>query len=508
MAMFQPIHSTQHLHADKEEFSVSKKPVTDGLDPTRWRTLFVVAISQLMLVLDSSIMNIAIPSAKIDLGISDANQQWVITAYTLAFGSLLLLGGRIGDFMGRKKIFIIGLLGFAGASALGGIASTQGLLFAARALQGVFGALLAPAALSIISVTFTVPKERAKAFGVVGAISGGGAAIGLILGGTLTEFFSWRWCLGVNTPIAILAAILAIRFVHESKAEGNNTYDIPGVITATAGLFSLTYGFNEAATKGWSSSTTISFLLVAAVLLVIFVVIEMKVANPLMPLRVVTERNRGGSYLGSLVVGAGLFSMFLFLGLYLQVILGYSPLKSGFAFLPFTAGIIVFAGIASQLLPRVGPKALMVPGLIAAGLGLLALSRITPETSYTSHVLPSLLIMSSGMALVFIPLTSTSLHAVSAHDTGVASAMLNTSQQIGGSLGTALLNTVAATATATFAAANTQLGDKVMPFAMTHGFTVAFKFSAVLLFVGAVVLFFFINIGKESLVETEGVIAH
>ena len=490
---------------------MSKKPVqigTDGLDPTRWRTLFVVAISQLMIVLDSSIMNIAIPSAKVDLGISDANQQWVITAYTLAFGSLLLLGGRIGDYMGRKKIFLVGLVGFAAASALGGIASTQGLLFASRALQGVFGALLAPAALAIISVTFTVPAERAKAFGVIGAISGGGAAIGLILGGTLTEFFSWRWCLGVNTPIAIVAALLAIKYVRESKAEGNNTYDIPGVFTATAGLFSLTYGFNEAATKGWSSSTTISFLVAAVVLLVIFVVIEMKVSNPLMPLRVVTERNRGGSYLGSLVVGAGLFSMFLFLGLYLQVILGYTPLKSGFAFLPFTAGIIVFAGIASQLLPRVGPRPLMVPGLIAAGAGMLMISRITPETSYITHVLPALLIMSSGMALVFIPLTSTSLHGVSSHDTGVASAMLNTSQQIGGSLGTALLNTVAATATTTFAAANSQLGDKLMPFAMTHGFTVAFKFSAVLLFVGAVVLFFFINVGKDSLVETEGVIAH
>ena len=453
-------------------------------------------------------MNIAIPSAKVDLGISDANQQWVITAYTLAFGSLLLLGGRIGDYMGRKKIFLVGLVGFAAASALGGIASTQGLLFASRALQGVFGALLAPAALAIISVTFTVPAERAKAFGVIGAISGGGAAIGLILGGTLTEYFSWRWCLGVNTPIAIVAALLAIRFVHESKAEGNNTYDIPGVFTATAGLFSITYGFNEAATKGWSSSTTISFLVAAVVLLVIFVVIERKVANPLMPLRVVTERNRGGSYLGSLVVGAGLFSMFLFLGLYLQVILGYTPLKSGFAFLPFTAGIIVFAGIASQLLPKVGPKALMVPGLIFAGIGLLALTQITPETSYTTHVLPSLLIMSSGMALVFIPLTSTSLHGVSSHDTGVASAMLNTSQQIGGSLGTALLNTVAATATTTYAAANTQLGEKLMPFAMTHGFTVAFKVSAALLFVGAVVLFFFINVGKDSLVETEGVMAH
>jgi EmrB/QacA subfamily drug resistance transporter len=461
-----------------------------------------------MIVLDSSIMNIAIPSAKQDLGISDANQHWVITAYTLAFGSLLLLGGRIGDYMGRRKIFLIGLIGFAAASALGGVASTQGLLFASRALQGVFGALLAPAALSIISVTFIVPKERAKAFGVIGAISGGGAAIGLILGGALTEFFSWRWCLGVNTPIAILVAILAIKFVKESKAQGDNTYDIPGVITATAGLFSLTYGFNEAALKGWSDSLTITFLVLAVVLLSIFVSIEKRVKNPLMPLRVVTERNRGGSYLGSLVVGAGLFSMFLFLGLYLQVILGYSPLKSGFAFLPFTAGIIVFAGIASTLLPKVGPKPLMVPGLLAASVGLLMLTQITPETSYTTHVLPSLLIMSSGMALVFIPLTSTALHAVSNQDTGVASAMVNTSQQVGGSLGTALLNTVAATATTSFAAANTQLGEKVMPYAMTHGFTVAFTVSAGLLFVGAIVLFFFINVGKESLVETEGAGLH
>ena len=482
--------------------------INQELDPTRWRTLFVVAIAQLMIVLDSSIMNIAIPSAKIYLGITDANQQWVITAYTLAFGSLLLLGGRIGDYMGRKRIFLIGLIGFAAASALGGIASTQGLLFASRALQGVFAALLAPAALAIISVTFKVPTERAKAFGVIGAISGGGAAIGLILGGTLTEYASWRWCLGVNTPIAIVAALLAIKFVHESKASGNNTYDIPGVVTATAGLFSLTYGFNEAATKGWSSTSTITFLVAAAVLLIIFVAIEAKVANPLMPLRVVTERNRGGSYLGSLVVGAGLFSMFLFLGLYLQVILGYSPLKSGFAFLPFTAGIIIFAGIASQLLPKFGPRALMVPGLVAAGTGLLLMTRITPDTSYTTHVLPSLLIMSSGMALVFIPLTSTSLHAVSSHDTGVASAMLNTSQQVGGSLGTALLNTIAATAATSYAATNSALGDRLPDFAMTHGFVVAFRWSAVLLFVGAIVLFFFINVGKESLVETEGAGLH
>jgi EmrB/QacA subfamily drug resistance transporter len=476
-----------------------------GQAPDRWRTLLVIAVAQLMVVLDSSIVNIAIPSAKADLGISDANQQWVITAYTLAFGSLLLLGGRIADFVGRKKIFMIGLIGFAAASALGGLASTQALLFASRGLQGVFGALLAPAALSIVSVTFTDPKERARAFGVYGAISGGGAAIGLILGGTLTEYFSWRWCLGVNAPIAIVAALLAIKYVHESKAGGDHSYDLPGVFTASAGLFALVYGFNEAASKGWSSAITLSFLGVAAILLIAFVLIESKVANPLMPMRVITERNRGGSYLGSLVVGAGLFSMFLFLGLYLQTVLGYTPLRSGFAFLPFTAGIIVFAGVASQLLPKVGPKPLMVPGLVAAAVGLLLLTRITPETSYVTHVLPSLLIMSSGMALVFIPLSTTSLHGVGNRDAGVASALLNTSQQVGGSLGTALLNTVAATAATTYMTSNP---DKAQTFGITHGFTVAFTVSSALLLVGAVVLFFFINIGKEAVVETEGVVAH
>ncbi len=481
-----------------------------GQAPDRWRTLFVVAISQLMLVLDGSIMNIAIPRAQADLMISDANRQWIITAYTLAFGSLLLFGGRIGDYVGRKKIFIIGLLGFAGASALGGIAANQEMLYSSRALQGVFGALLAPAALAIISETFTVPAERAKAFGVFGAISGGGAAIGLIAGGALTEFFSWRWCLGVNTPIAIIAAILAFKFVHESKADGDKTYDVPGVVTATAGLFSLTYGFNEAATKGWSATSTLSFLAISILLLISFVSIESKVANPMMPLRVVTERNRGGSYLGSLIVGAGLFSMFLFLGLYLQNILGFSPLKSGFAFLPFTAGIIFGAGIASQLLPKFGPKPLMVPGLISASIGLLLLTRITPETAYATHVVPSLLIMSFGMALVFIPLTSTSLHGISGRDTGVASAMVNTSQQIGGSLGTALLSTIAVTASSNYEKANSVAqGDMVGgAFAATHGFTVAFQFSAAFLFIGAIVLFFFINVGKESLVETEGAGMH
>jgi EmrB/QacA subfamily drug resistance transporter len=483
------------------------KNTESGLDPNRWRTLAVIAIAQLMVVLDGSIVNIAIPSAKADLGITDANQQWIVTAYTLAFGSLLLLGGRIADFIGRKKAFIIGLLGFAGASALGGLASTQDLLFAARALQGVFGALLAPAALSIVSVTFTDPKERAKAFAVYGGISGGGAAIGLILGGVLTEYFSWRWCLGVNIPIAIVTALFAIPVVKESKAGGEHSYDIPGVLTATLGLFSLVYGFNRAATVGWTATETIGFLIASVVLLATFVIIEQRVRNPLMPMRVLMERNRGGSYLSSLFIGAGIFSMFLFLGIYLQSVLGYTPLKSGFAFLPFTFGIVFAAATASKLLPKIGPRPLMVTGLVMSSVGMLLLTRITPDTSYMTHILPILPIISFGLGLVFIPSASTALHGIGNQDAGVASALINTSQQVGGSLGTALLNTIAATSTAAYIKNNGDLGSELMPAALTHGFTVVFTCSAGLLVIGAIVVFAFINIGKEAIVETDGVVA-
>ena len=476
---------------------------TQTPDPTRWRALFVIAIAQLMVVLDSSIVNIAIPSAKIDLGITDANQSWVITSYTLAFGSLLLLGGRISDFIGRKKSFIIGLLGFAGASALGGLAQSQEILFASRALQGAFGALLTPAALSLINVTFTIPKERARAFGVYGAISGGGAAIGLILGGALTEFASWRWCLWVNVPIAIIAVLFAFPFVHESKAGGEHSYDLPGTFTATLGLLSLVYGFTKASQDGWATTSTLNFFGIAGILLVAFFLIQKNVKNPLLPLRIITERNRGGSYLGSMMVGAGLFSMFLFLGLYLQVILGYSPLKTGFAFLPFSIGIILFAGVASQLLPRVGPKPLIIWGLIQATAGLYLLTFITPETAYATYVLPSLIIMSTGMALVFIPISTTALHGIGGRDSGVASAALNTSQQIGGSLGTALLNTIAATSAANYLVNNPGLGDKANTFALTHGYTASFKAGAAMLMVGAFVIMVFMKIGKESLVKKD-----
>ncbi|MEI8065943.1 MAG: MFS transporter [Actinomycetes bacterium] len=481
----------------------TKTETQDGLDPNRWRALLVIAIASLMVVLDASIVNIALPSAQKALHITNANRQWVVTAYSLAFGSLLLLGGRIADFVGRKKVFIIGLIGFAGASALGGIASTQGMLFGSRALQGAFGALLAPAALSLINVTFTVPKERAKAFGVYGAISGGGAAIGLILGGTLTEYANWRWCLGVNVPIALIAVLLAIPFIKESHAEGNRSYDIPGAITATLGLVSLVYGFSQAATKGWLKSGTYEFFILAAVLLIAFILIQTQVKNPLMPLRVLNERNRGGSYLATLLVGTGLFAMFLFLSIYMQSFLHYSSLRSGFAFLPFSMGVILFAGVAAQLLPKVGPRPLMVTGLVGASAGLLLLSRITPTSSYTTHLLPAMVLMSTSMALFFIPSASTGLHNAGLHDAGVASAMINTSQQIGGSLGAALLNTVAISSATAFAKGHTTLGAQTQAYAAVHGFSTAFKFGAGFLFLGAVVSFFAITIGKESLVESE-----
>ncbi|AWB92353.1 MFS transporter [Aeromicrobium chenweiae] len=481
-------------------------------DPKRWLALGVIAVAQLMIVLDASIVNIALPSAQEDLGISDADRQWVVTAYTLAFGGLLLLGGRIADFAGRKRVFVIGLLGFAVASALGGIASTAGLLFAARGLQGLFAALMAPAALSLISVTFTETKERATAFGVFGAISGGGAAIGLIVGGVLTEYASWRWCLGVNVPIALVTALAASRVVRESKAEGDTKYDVPGAILVSLGLVSLVYGFTEAAKEknpgkstevlGWTDSSTLTFLGIAVVLLVAFVLWERRTAHPLLPLRVALDRNRGGSYLVFLFVGAGLFAMFLFLTFYFQLTLGYSPLRSGFAFLPFSIGIILGAGVVSQLLPRLGPKPLMVPGLVAASVGMLLLTQVDANTSYWTHVLPSLVLLSLGMAAVFIPASSTALVGVGSHDAGVASALLNTSQQVGGSLGTALLNTLYAGAVTTFLADNVRGArnpDAVMGEAFVHGYHVAFFWGAMLLVLALITAATLINAKKDDI---------
>jgi len=476
----------------------------NGLDPNRWKALSVIAIASLMVVLDASIVNIALPQAQKALHISNANRQWVVTAYSLAFGSLLLFGGRLSDFIGRKRIFMIGLGGFALASAIGGLSQTSGELFAARAVQGAFGALLAPAALSLISVTFTLPKERAKAFGVYGAISGGGAAIGLIMGGLLTEYANWRWCLLVNTPIALIAILLAIPNIRESRAQGDRSYDIPGTIISSLGLVSLVYGCAQAATHSWGNIHTYIYFIISAVLLAIFAAVEKKTSHPLLPLRIFTERNRGGSYLSAFLVGAGLFAIFLFLSIYFQQFLGYSSLRSGFAFLPFSGGIIAFAGVASQLLPKIGPRPLMTTGLLAGVVGLWLFSHLTPHSHYLTQILPAMLVTSSGLALFFIPSAGTGLHNTGEHDTGVASAVLNTSQQIGGSLGAALLNTVALSSTTAFFAshiAQNGNGSVANAIASVHGFDVAFLVGAAFLLVAAVVSFLFINVGKDALVE-------
>lgn len=483
---------------DLRDSPVPDEPVTPHPDPRRWLALAVIAVAQLMIVLDVSIVNIALPDAGADLGISAANIQWVVTAYTLTFGGLLLLGGRVADVIGRKRAFLIGLLGFAAASGLGGLAPNQELLFGARALQGVFAALLAPAALSLLALAFTDPRERARAFGVFGAVSGGGAAIGLILGGALTEYASWRWTLLVNVPIAVATALAAVALVRESRATGDRHFDVPGVLLSTFGLGSLVYGFSKAAEQGvgWSDPLTLTLLGAAAVLLVAFVLRERRAAHPLLPLRIVLDRNRGGSYLVFLLVGAGLFSMFLFLTFYFQETLGYTPLESGFAFLPFSGGIIVGAGIVSQVLPRVGPRPLIVAGLAMAVGGMLWLTQIGVTSSYVTSVLPAEILMSFGMAMVFVSASSTALLGVDEHDAGVASATLTTAQQIGGSLGLALLNTFFASAVAERMAANPLAGPDA---AMVHGYHVAFVWAAGFLGLALVIGAALISARKEEL---------
>jgi EmrB/QacA subfamily drug resistance transporter len=464
-------------------------------DPRRWIVLGVVAICQLMIVLDASIVNIALPQAQHALHISTADRQWVITAYTLAFGGLLLLGGRVADYRGRKRIFVIGLIGFAISSSLGGLAPDAGVLFGARALQGAFAALMAPAALSILAVTFTNAKERATAFGVFGGISGGGAAIGLVVGGVLTQYASWRWCLLVNTPIAIIAAIVALRVVTESRAEGEAHFDLAGAGTVTLGLVSLVYGFTKADTAGWSAASTIIFLAAAVALLVSFVVIEARTAHPLLPLRVVLDRNRGGSFLVSFLVAGGLFGMFLFLTYYLQGTLHYSALKTGFAFLPFSAGIVVGATIASKLIGRAGPRNLMTFGLVISVLGLLWFAQISVAAAYLIHVLPAEIVVSVGIGIVFVTLSSTALLGVADHDSGVASALVNATQQVGGSLGTALLNTFAAAATAAYLTSHVH----AVQASLVHGYHVAFYISAAVLAFGAVSSQVLVRAGVQEL---------
>ncbi|MEU3791884.1 MFS transporter [Streptomyces fructofermentans] len=488
--------------------SAAKAPAPDA---NRWKALVFIALAQLMVVLDATIVNIALPSAQQDLGISDGNRQWVITAYALAFGGLLLFGGRIADIWGRKRTFVTGLIGFAAASAFGGAATGEAMLLGARALQGAFGALLAPAALSLLAVMFTDAKERAKAFGIYGAIAGGGGAVGLILGGFLTEYLNWRWTFFVNIPFAIVAAAGAYFVIREPAGRNRSPLDIPGVVLSTLGLVSLVYGFTRAESNGWDDSMTIGLFVASAVLLAAFVFTESKVKAPLLPLRVVTERNRAGVYLSLGLAIIAMFGLFLFLTYYLQIVQGYSPVKTGFAFLPMIVGMIVGSTqIGARLMTRVAPRLLMGPGFLVAGIGMLLLTQLEIGSSYAGLLLPAQLLLGLGMGTAFMPAMSLATHGIEPRDAGVASAMVNTSQQVGGAIGTALLNTIAASATTAYlkdhlgGAGSKAQQQLVQMEGLVHGFTNAIWFAVGILGVAALIAFTFVNTGRPDMSSTSG----
>jgi EmrB/QacA subfamily drug resistance transporter len=482
----------------------------DAHHARRWWILAVLGLAQLMVVLDATIVNIALPSAQHDLGFSDASRQWIVTAYALAFGSLLLLGGRIGDLFGRKWVFIAGLGGFAIASAIGGAAQSFGMLVGARALQGVFGAMLAPAALSLLTTTFTNPNERNKAFGIFGAIAGSGAAVGLLMGGVLTEYLSWRWCLYVNLAFAGVAVTGAAMLLKNMPQANKPRLDIPGTVTASGGLFALVYGFSHASETSWSNGTTIGFLVAGVVLLAAFVLIQQRVANPLLPLRVVLDRDRGGSYLAMALSAISMFGVFLFLTYYLQQNLGFSPIKTGLAFLPMTFSIMLTATTSqTQLIPRFGARPLIGGGLTLGAIGMLLLTGIGMDSSYAAHVLPGLVVMGLGMGLIFAPAMSSATLGVDPGDAGVASAAVNTMQQIGGSIGTALLSTLAASATTHALDTGGAPTPAAVAQAAIHGYTTAFYWSAAIFAIAAVLCTALLRPGVHEASEVgEPVFAH
>jgi EmrB/QacA subfamily drug resistance transporter len=458
-----------------------------GDERRRWWILAVLGIAQLMVVLDATVVNIALPSAQKALHFSNDSRQWIITAYALSFGSLLLLGGRIGDLFGRKRTFVGGAIGFAVASAFGGAAQSFDVLVAARALQGVFAALLAPAALSLLTTTFTDPDERGKAFAVWGAIGGGAGALGLLLGGVLTQSLSWRWTLFVNLGFAVPAALGAFALL-QSKSNGvKPRIDVPGTLTATGGLFALVYGLAQAQTHGWRAATTVGFLAAGVLLLAVFVAIQARSEHPLLPLSIVLEGNRGGSLLALGVLGAGMFGVFLFLTYYLQQTLGYSPLKTGLAFLPMTGALVITSGVAStRVLPRTGPRPLFAVGMALAAVGLALLAQLGLHATYATQVLPGLILVGAGLGLVFPPATNIATLGVNAADAGVASALVNTAPQVGGSIGTALLSTLAASATSSYLG-GTQASADLVTRAAVHGYTIAFWWSAGIFAAGALI---------------------
>ncbi len=492
--------------------------------------LALISIAQLMVVLDATIVNIAIPYIASDLDFSKAGQSWIITGYTLAFGGLLLLGGRLGDYFGRRRIFILGVSVFALASLLGGIAQSEATLLSARGLQGLGAAIASPTALALITTTFPAGKERNRAFAVYAAMSGAGAAVGLILGGWLTDY-SWRWTFLINVPIGIAAALLAPKFLGESVPR-RVKLDLPGALSGTLGLLSIVYGLTRAAdpAHGWGDGLTVSALVAGGVLLASFILIERTVAEPLMPFRILADRTRGTSFAVMMLVPAAMFAMFYFLSIIVQDGMGYSALKTGFAFLPFSFGIVIAAGIASNLMGRVDPKWLAGTGTLLAGIGLFGFSRIPYETanlsdigvhaSYATHLFPWIVIMSFGMGFVFVPLTLTAVHGVSNDDSGIGSGVLNAMQQVGGALGLATLSTVAVHATTNkvqeigasvqaAGATNPQAGgpsrNDIAQAAFAYGSTHAFIVGAVMIWIAAVIVFLFMNASHEEINDVQTV---
>jgi EmrB/QacA subfamily drug resistance transporter len=428
--------------------------------------LAVIATAQLMVVLDATIVNIALPHIHTALGFSQTGLAWVLNAYTLVFGGLLLLGGRSGDVFGRRRMFVVGVLLFSAASLLGGLAPTKEFLLGARALQGVGGAIASPTALALVTTTFAEGKDRNRAFGVYAAVSGAGAAIGLILGGILVDLLSWRWVLFVNVPIGLALALVAPAVLAESERR-RVKLDLPGAAASVLGMASLTFGFIHAASNGWGSVLTIASFVVAVVSLAAFLLIESRTSEPLMPLRLFRNRTRVGSYSVMMITGAAIFAMFYFLTQYVQEIERFSPLKAGFAFLPVSAVIVLVAQITSRLISRVPPGRLISLGAVVAGGGLAWLAQLTPHSSYWTGVLPPIAVLSVGMGLLFVPITITAVSGVEPHDSGIASAMLNVGQQVGGTIGLSALVTV-------FSAGFRSHIRGGFPIAYTHGADLAF----------------------------------
>jgi EmrB/QacA subfamily drug resistance transporter len=479
-----------------------------GSHALRWWVLAVLGVAQLMVVLDATVVNIALPEAQRDLGFDDASRQWVITGYALAFGSLLLLGGRLSDLFGRRNTFIVGLIGFSVASAVGGAATNFEMLVAARVGQGVFGALLAPAALSLLTVTFTEPSERAKAFGIFGAVAGTGGAIGLLLGGALTEWASWRWVMFVNLAFAAVALVGAVLLLARHAGGPRPKLDIPGTAVVTAALFSVVYGFSHAESDGWTNSVTLAFLIGGAALLAVFVWLETRVAHPLLPLRIVLDRTRGGAYLAVFVMGIGMFAIFLFLTYYMQLTLGYSPIMTGVAFLPMVAAMVASSTTTpSLLLPKLGPKVVVSGGFAIAALGMAWLTRIGLDTGYTTHILPGLILLGLGLGGAMSTAFQSATSGVGHDDAGVASAMINTSQQVGGSIGTALLSTIAASASSDYLAA--RIPDRLtVAQSAIESYTTSFTWAAGVFVLGAVVLAVLMPSALPVPAEGEPVLAH